>query len=270
MAQDDICKVISSESQPSGIRFSHFVYEASYWRLHQPFVHQRYYAHLAFKGSAVLAVGERTYPIAPGTVFFTFPGQLYTLSGDRGFTYMYITFEGAEAAPLLEQFHISEGAPVYPRMNHLLEFWMDSLRRVSDYNAAVLTESVLLHTLSYINAPEELQDKDTDRFDQILHYIHNNCKDPELSVAKVADVFFYSKKYLSALFVRRTGVRFSEYLNDLRIRQAERLLRQHLPVAEISAQCGFHNPHYFSKVFKAVKGCSPLEYRKRHTAPKAE
>lgn len=270
MSQDDICKFISPESQPAGIQFYHFVYEASYWRLHQPFVRTHYYAHLAFKGSATLTVDGHTYSITPGTLFFTFPEQLYSLSGDRLFTYMYVTFDGAEVRTLLERFGISQKAPVYPGLNHLLEFWMDSLRRVSDYNAAILTNSVLLHTLSYINAPTELQDKDTNRFDKILYYIHNNCTDADLSITKVADMFFYSKKYLSALFVKKTGVRFSEYLNALRIQQAEILMKQHISVTEVSAKCGFNNPYYFSKVFKAAKGCTPLEYMKNHAAPQTE
>ena len=199
MAAKDICQFISLENQRDDLRFYHFVYEASYWRLHQPFIREDYYAHLAFKGNATLTVGGRTYPLAPGTLFFTFPGQLYSISGDRSFTYMYISFNGTEAEALLKKFRITPDTPVYPEMNHLLEFWMVSLRRVTDYNAATLTESILLHTLSYINNPVEAADQESNRFDKILQYIHSNYADADLSVAKVADMFFYNKKYLSAL-----------------------------------------------------------------------
>ena len=265
MSAKDICKFISMENQRDNLRFYHFVYEASYWRLHQPFVREDYYLHLAFKGNATLTVAGRTYPLTPGTLFFTFPGQLYSISGDRSFTYMYITFNGSEAATLLNKFHVTPEAQVYPGMNHLLEFWMASLRRLTDYNAATLTESILLHTLSYLNTPVESPDKDSNRFEKILHYIHTHYENPDLSIAKVADMFFYNKKYLSALFIKNTNVRFSEYLNNLRIQQAELLMRRGLPVTETSAKCGFTHPSYFSKVFKNTKGCSPQEYMKQHT-----
>lgn len=156
---------------------------------------------LVFKGNATLTVDGCTHPLSPGTLFFTFPDQLYSIAGDRSFTYMYISFNGAEAEALLKKFHIDRSAQVYPDLSHLLEFWMTSLRRLTDYNATTLTESILLHTLSYINNPTEPPDKDSNRFHKILQYIHSNYADADISVAKVADMFFTTKniclRYLS-------------------------------------------------------------------------
>ena len=263
MPAADICRFLPADDRNGGLRFLHFVYEASYKRLSQPFRNRVYRAHLAFKGSATLKIDGRSHFITPGTLFFTFPDQVFTLEGDASFTYLYLSFLGPEAAPLLERFQVSPSRAVYPGLEHLLEFWMTSIRRITDLNAAVLSESVLLYSLSYLQDQEPNNRKDADRFDKILGYIHGNYADPSLSIAKVADIFFYSKKYLSALFVKNTGVRFSEYLNQLRVRQAEHLLQQEIPVSEIAVRCGFANPGYFSKVFRKLTGLSPMEYKKQ-------
>ena len=268
MATADICKFLPADNRDRSLRFLHFVYEASYKRLKQPFLNRNYRVHLAFKGSAVLKTEGRSYPITPGTLFFTWPDQIYTLEGDSLFTYLYITFNGQDADALLQRFRISPSQSVYPGMEHLLEFWMTSIRRITDLNAAALTESVVLYSLSFINNPELGAQQDTDRFEKILGYIHRSYADPSLSIAKVADMFFYSKKYLSALFVKNTGERFSEYLNQLRIRQAQLLMSQDLSVSELAARCGFANPSYFSKVFKRITGVSPVNYN-QHATPEA-
>ncbi len=263
MSTTDICKFLPADGRERNLRFLHFVYEASYKRLSQPFLNRNFRVHLAFKGNAVLKTEGRSYPISPGTLFFTWPDQIFSLEGDSLFTYLYISFFGQDAEPLLQRFRISPAQSVYPGMEHLLEFWMTSIRRITDLNAAALTESVVLYSLSFINNPELGAQKDADRFEKILGYIHRSYADPSLSITKVADMFFYSKKYLSALFVKNTGERFSEYLNQLRIRQAQLLMQQELAVSEIAAKCGFSNPSYFSKVFKRIVGLSPVDYQRQ-------
>lgn len=271
LATEDICKFLPAEEYKQDLQFFHFVYEASYKRLRQPFIYKNYYAFLAFKGNATLSINGREYSITPGTLFFTQPEQLFTLTGDPSFTYLYITFNGRDAAAFLESFGISRESCVYPGLGHLLDFWITSIRRINDFNAAILTRSVLLHTLSYITSPADCESQTDTRFEKILSYIHHQYTDPSLSISKIADMFFYNKKYLSSLFVKKTGVHFSEYLNQLKIQQAELLMKQpDLSISVIAAKCGFTNASYFSKVFKDAKGCSPQEYIKKHVSPLSE
>lgn len=261
MNMTDVCIFLPPDDQRAGLRFCHFVYEASYKRLHQPFLRNDFYVHLVYKGSAVLTTEGQSYPLESGTLFFTWPNQLYSMKGNNEFTYLYITFNGPEAETLLRHFGVTKRHSVWPNLEHLLQFWITSLRRITDLNAAVLTESVLLHSLSYLHNEEVSTQQDMDRFEKILRYIQHNYADPSLTITKVADMFFYSKKYFSALFVKNTGTRFSEYLNQLRIRHAQQLIRQGLSVSDVSTECGFSNASYFSKVFHRITGISPIEYR---------
>jgi AraC-like DNA-binding protein/mannose-6-phosphate isomerase-like protein (cupin superfamily) len=72
-----------------------------------------------------------------------------------------------------------------------------------------------------------------------------------------------SYSYFSRSFKRVTGRSFKDYLNSVRLSQAERLLASSdKSVMEIALECGYNNVSYFIMIFKKHKGVTPLEYRK--------
>ena len=258
----DICNFLPPSPNKRDIIYHHFVYEAELERLPQPFHRNHICLHLAFKGEAILRTQRGNYQLSPGTLFFTFPYQQYEITDSKNFTYLYITFDGEGALPLLEQFGISKTRAIFFSFGHLTHFWMDAIRRVNPTNILVLTESVLLYTLSYLDKFEQANDiRHSSQFDDILQYINNNYADPELSISKVADIFCFNKKYFSALFTKNMQEKFTIYLSKIRIKHATRMLEnEKLPVAELAVKCGFEDPFYFSKVFKQITGVSPSKY----------
>lgn len=259
----DICNFIPPKNSSANIEYYHFVCETCLKKLRQPFVHPNFYAHLAFKGNAVLKTEGKEYPLSPGTLFFTFPYQPFEIKKDNDFTYLYISFNGAGACELLENLNINKDNCIFSDFIHILDFWMSSVRRINPSNANTLTESILLYSLSYINSSGEHDFKAEDRFENIIKYINNNFSDPNMSIAKVADVFFYRKKYLSTLFIKKTNVKFTDYLNNLRVQHAIKLMKNtSVPISEIALKCGFSDPFYFSKVFKKITTKTPTEFKK--------
>lgn len=80
--------------------------------------------------------------------------------------------------------------------------------------------------------------------------------------AKAAGV---NNTYLSYLFSQEMGIGFSNYLLNLRIQCAKRLLEESsLKIRQVAEQAGFNDYHYFSKVFKKMTGVSAAQYRKDH------
>lgn len=264
----DICNFLPGKKQTSGIEYFHFVYESNFRKLAQPFYLSQYRMHLVFKGEGTLRTGAKEYKLSPGTLFLTFPRTTFELKGSSNFTYLYITFDGIGTNAFLDSFHVSPNRFVFENLEHLREFWMNSIRRVTPANATTLTESVMLYSLSFIE-----DSKDTpcnaNRFNNILSFIETNFADPTLSVKKIADIHFYSEKHFSALFKKKTGVRFTEYINRLRIEYSLSLMDGSTPsVSAIALKCGFSDPLYFSKVFKKSTGMTPSEYIKSKTAVK--
>lgn len=83
-----------------------------------------------------------------------------------------------------------------------------------------------------------------------------------ISLEEAAEFAGVSSFYLSKIFKEEKGVSFSTYLNDRRLEKAKELLSNpELSVKEITAECGYNDQNYFSRLFKNQFGVSPTEYR---------
>ena len=84
----------------------------------------------------------------------------------------------------------------------------------------------------------------------LAHYQENINRD------KMAETVNLSPGYFSNLFRAEVGMSFSDYLIQVRIENAKRLLRRFdLSVEAISKQCGFNSLAHFSRTFKKRKPC---------------
>ena len=98
---------------------------------------------------------------------------------------------------------------------------------------------------------------------EILGYI-NNCYFEDLSLETVSEKYYLSPFYFSRTFKEVTGFHFVEYLNNVRIKEAKKLLcNQTLTIQEIASAVGFHSSTHFGRVFKQIAGCSPSAYKKK-------
>jgi len=78
----------------------------------------------------------------------------------------------------------------------------------------------------------------------------------------VASVIFITPNYLSKKFRDETGMNLREYINQLRIDEAKRLLLStNMTISEISNEIGYDNSSYFSTVFRKICGVSPVQWR---------
>ncbi len=99
--------------------------------------------------------------------------------------------------------------------------------------------------------------------DETVMYI-KNYYDTDLKSRDICERFNYSRSYLTHEFKSLTGKSFKEYLIDVRLENAKRLLRySKLSVTEIAFSVGFMDVSYFSNVFKTKVGISPSAYRKK-------
>ena len=98
--------------------------------------------------------------------------------------------------------------------------------------------------------------------DTVLRYVQKNFMQ-ELTIERVARACACSESTVSHLFRRHTGRSVKQYVAELRINQAKKLLEtSDLPVQTVASLCGFANINYFSTAFKKTVGLSPTEYRR--------
>jgi AraC-like DNA-binding protein len=71
-------------------------------------------------------------------------------------------------------------------------------------------------------------------------------------------------KTMFGSFKKRTNKTYIQFLNELRIEHASRLLqtKNDQSITEIAEQAGFNNMSHFNRQFKALKDCSPSEFKK--------
>lgn len=95
-------------------------------------------------------------------------------------------------------------------------------------------------------------------FDYVLENYMNEIKTPVM-----ASLCNMSSSYFSRLFNKVMNMNFNDYVNQIRLKEAEKLLvSTDLNITEISNQVGFNTTSYFIKLFKQNKGTSPKQYQK--------
>lgn len=111
------------------------------------------------------------------------------------------------------------------------------------------------------NAIKEI-DVDNQLMQEIATYIYQNY-DKKLTLVDMSEKFNISRSYLSKKFKVITGFGFKEYVVNVRIKNACRLLLEtNKSITDIAFECGFNDSNYFGDAFRHVKGVSPNKYRK--------
>jgi len=99
----------------------------------------------------------------------------------------------------------------------------------------------------------------------VMRYVAANFADPHLTLSVVAQQHYLSQAGLSRLFHKATGTYFSDYLRNIRLRQACILLSGgELTVEQVAAHCGYSDLPTFYRLFKTHFGMTPHQYRKMH------
>ncbi len=101
----------------------------------------------------------------------------------------------------------------------------------------------------------------SDLIDKIKIYVDNNYY-KDLPRDFVASLFYINSSYLSQAFKKRTGEKYIDYLNRVRIEKAKELLETtNFKMYQISKNVGYENPKYFFRIFKKKTGMTPEQYQ---------
>ena len=150
---------------------------------------------------------------------------------------------------------------------------LDTLSSVKDGFYAVMQFMTILYELSRCTGARTLAtssfakvevESDSRRVLKVKNYIAKNYMD-EIRLNTLADIAGMSPSAFSRFFKLHTGRNLSEYIIEMRLGYASRMLVDTAKsVAEISFQSGFNNLSNFNRIFKKKKGCSPSEFRENY------
>ena len=140
-----------------------------------------------------------------------------------------------------------------------------------------------MQSLTQLNAIEDdeaLSSWLVERFELLFNEIQHNCEHPNAhllakarkyieenlhlnikreDVARYAGFSVSHFSYLMSSYYKQT---FRDMLTEIRVEKAGELLRKsNLSMTQITQDCGFSDQSHFSRTFKRLKGCSPMDYR---------
>lgn len=163
-----------------------------------------------------------------------------------------LKFSEANAKAALPLFEAMEQAAPLRRLILLLELLQLML---TDRSAHALSS-----TLYANNSKQEYAVK---KLDRVIEYIYENYT-TELSAGELAKLAHMSTNHFHRFFKQRTEKTLTEFINQLRIAKACKLLiTQHSPISAICDQCGFNNLSNFNRRFLQIKGIQPSLFRQR-------
>lgn len=107
---------------------------------------------------------------------------------------------------------------------------------------------------------------DTERMKRVLEFTLAHFRD-EIRIGQIASVAGMAPAAFCRYFKKRTRKTYVEYLNELRVGHARKLLTNaDLSVGQVGLDCGFNNISHFHRQFKLVTGMTPLRYQNTLTA----
>lgn len=137
-------------------------------------------------------------------------------------------------------------------------FAVYSMEEIHSYLKKIVEEACAL-----INS--EVSDKEKNLVHRVKDYLTEHYGEEEISLNSLASMFYVNSSYLSRVFKEKTGKTFSSYLFELRMEEAEKLVRHtDLKAYEIAERVGIADPHYFSSCFKKYTGMSVSEFKKQN------
>lgn len=134
---------------------------------------------------------------------------------------------------------------------------------LSGENDIVMLKDYVYKTLlEYMNAITSVKLKNENPIiKKVCDYINQNIE-KEISLEFMADYVNVSSFYLSKLFKEEKGVTFINFLSDKRLEKSRVMLKDtDKSIKEITAETGYNDQNYFSRLFKNKFGVSPTEYR---------
>lgn len=207
------------------------------------------------KGNAVFKHGNDTKTVEAGEVAFVPKGYSYTLDEAIDAHLFVIHFDQLpDKAYNFESFKVTNPAWYEEHFRRLYRLWQ---RKEKGYRLDAA--SIFYRILSeLVKEGQNSQHSVEDKLAIVLEYIHSNYTDTALSVDRLAKMYGASATYFRRIFKERYGSLPLTYINALRLKRAEELIRSgYYSISQAAALSGFSDPKYFSRFVKKTKGDSP-------------
>lgn len=128
----------------------------------------------------------------------------------------------------------------------------------------IISKSDDVIILSQFDLHKSKNPKEKDRMNRVVQYSMQNFG-RQISLDEIAEIANLSKSAFCRYFKNSVKKSYSEYLYQIRVDYACRLLSEkNMSITEVCYDSGFNNPSAFSQIFKKYRGVTPKKYRDTH------
>ncbi len=238
-----------------------------------PHIHTHIEIVFVRKGMGRININSHVYELFEGDLALIFPNSIHSYEENHNICEAVMLICGVE---LLGEFfnQMMNFTPVSPviraknihkdvsyAVNSLLDECLTPHKNIAPKKAVL--ELILSRTLPIITLEKNSTVLQNNTTSKIINFICENYKN-ELSLDILSRKFGVHKSYISRIFSKKIGVSFTDYVNDLRVDRAKRmLLETDILINEIAFECGFETQRSFNRVFKKNCNMTPVQYRLR-------
>ncbi len=247
--------------------------------------HPQYEIYYLLSGDRNYFIQNRVYKIQRGDLVLINTNVLHkTISGSSEYhERLLIEFNSSYLDNFVKPEHIKSFLAAFHNNHSLLQLKETERKQIEGCFFKLMKESkshgiennrmlalYFLEMLELINRfAEEAKSVDYDypsmlhqRISEVAAYVDQNYH-KDISLDTASEKFFISTAHLSRAFKKVTGFTFIEYLTNLRIQKAQKLLSEtNLSISDIAKEVGYQNHTHFGRMFKLLTGSSPREFRK--------
>lgn len=161
-------------------------------------------------------------------------------------------------------YHILEHSFVEQLMEQIIcEYFLENPRNKGKMISCLCILFIEISRATEQNDEETIRKNNSKIQKDVVEYLKEHYKDATLQ--SVAKHMCFHPNYLSTLLKMETGRGFKDILLDIRMKEAEKLLRKtDAKIEDIVEQIGYANESYFYKCFRQKYGESPFKYRKKY------
>ncbi len=235
--------------------------------------HDCFEIELVLEGSATQELNGVTYSLSKGDIYLLNPTDFHSVSESDAEIFNIMFSENLLAGELLQEILSVEGniclhleGKDFATATELMEQMLSEFRGKGEYSIAYiknLLECLFIIILRNTNqSADKISSGKTLGLRKALLYLHSHFRENP-SMTLVAEISGFNKNYFSTLFHNTTGKTFKDYLTELKLEYARKLvLSSNISITEICFTSGFNSLPNFLRSFKAHFGTSPGALRK--------
>ncbi|MDI3310332.1 MAG: AraC family transcriptional regulator [Thermoanaerobacterium sp.] len=240
-----------------------------------PAIRDHYLIHFIHSGKGKFHIDGKIYNLEKNQGFLICPDIITYYEADSvdPWTYSWVGFQGIKAEKLLKYAGLSRDNPIftYDKSNFVRECFRQMMiaTKLKRGNEIRLLGNLYLFLSELIeNANYDITANKNQRdlyINKAIKYIEMNYS-RKITISDIAKYVSLDRSYFSTIFKNSLNTSPQEFLINYRLNKACELMKNPaLSISDVSRSVGYEDPLAFSKIFKKIKGYSPMFYRKMLT-----